>query len=870
MPAQKKTASSLFAALIGTLGFSALAGLLVTVMIAPALAVTGMTANNTIGAFESLPEYMVIDKQHQQNEIVAKNQDGSLFHIANVYEQNREEVSLDEMSDNLKNAAVAGEDRRFYNHGGIDIPSVVRAAIGQAAHTSSSGASTITMQLVRNIRVQEAFNETTDAAGNPITDKQRQKDIEAAVYPDLGRKLQEMKYAIGLEKKYSKQTVLAAYLNIVGMGSNTYGVQAAAQEYFATTADKLTIAQAASLVAIVQNPTRNSLSSPKNYAANQDRRNVILGFMYREHYITDAQYKEAVATKVDDKFVHLTAPAQGCLYAAAGYQFVCEDTVNRILHGNIAGLGSSKADGIAKWKAGGYTVYVSIVPALQDRANQVVKQYAPPDYDTFALGATAVTTQVGTGKILDMAQNKNFNNDPKNVQVSTTSLNFADDQVYGGSTGFQPGSTYKPFTLLSFLKAGHGLNETFDAGKLELNLAAFQDSCPDANGGWGGDYKYRNDAGEHGPYTIMRGTAQSVNSVFLQMGTKVDQCDTKADAISLGAHNAYGAQDGSDLHTNPSCVIGGCDNTVAPLTLAAAYAGIANGGFYCHPTMIDSMIDPQGNTIPGENANCAQSDQISPAVAGAAAYAMAGVFVGGGTAITSNPRDGTTYIGKTGTTDKAWHTWMVGSSHQTATAVWVGNIIGKQNTRLVRVNGINASVLRHSIFKPIAQAIDAYGSFGGGGGFPAPSRQYLTGSPATVPPGLIGGTPEAAKSAIELAELTYADGGQVDSDLPIGQVASLDPGEGATIARGTTVTVYTSNGLAVAAPNVIGKTYLNAKADFQTAGFTNIGPPGCQTLAPGDPPGSLGKVVTQVPAPGAVVNKATAVILKVGQLGPCP
>ncbi len=860
MPAQKKTASSLFGAVIGTLGFSALAGLLVTVMIAPALAVTGMTANNTIGIFESLPEYLVIGNQHQQNEIVAKNQDGTDFHIATVYDQNREELSLDEMSDFLKFAAVAGEDRRFYDHGGVDVPSVVRAAIGNVTGTSGSGASTITMQLVRNIRVQEAFNETG------VDDKQRAKDIAAATYPDLGRKLQEMKYAIGLEKKYSKQTILAAYLNIVGMGQNTYGVQAAAKEYFGTTADKVTAAQAASLIAIVQNPTKNGLFTPKNYAANQTRRDDILGFMHTEHYITDAQYEEALAIKVDDKFVHLSAPTQGCLNATPGYQFVCDDTVNRILNGNIDGLGSTKAEEISNWRAGGYKVYVSIIPALQDAANRIVKQYAPPDYTTFALGATAVTTQVGTGKILDMAQNKNYNNDPSRIDPSTTSVNFADDKVYGGSVGFQPGSTYKPYTLLNFLKSGHGVNETFDAGILQLNQASFQDSCPDANGGWGGIYKYRNDSGERGRYTVMRGTAGSVNSVFLQMGTKVDQCDTKNIAVSLGVHNAYGAQDGSDLRTDPSCVIGGCNNTLAPLTQAAAFAAIADGGFYCHPTLIDSLVDPQGNTIPGENANCGQSSEIAPDVAGAAAYAMAGVMRG--TAGASNPNDGTSYIGKTGTTDASVHTWMVGSSRQTATAVWVGNVSGEQALRNARVNGIQAAILRHRIFKPLAQTIDAYPGLGGGGKFPAPSAQFLTGSPTTVPTGLIGGTVQSAQSAIELAELSYADGGPIDSDLPVGAVASLNPGEGATVSRGTTVTVYTSNGLSVAAPNVVGKPYPNGKSDFQAQGFTDI-TQACEAAAAGDPPGSLNKIVSQVPAAGAVVSKSTPVILTVKQAS-CP
>jgi len=863
MPAQKKTASSLFTAVLGTLGFSALAGLLVTVMIAPALAVTGITANNTIGIFESLPEYLTIDNQHQQNEIVAKNSDGSDFHIASVYEQNREEVSLDQMSDWLKFAAVAGEDRRFYDHGGIDIPSVVRAAVnGAAGNAGSGGASTITMQLVRNIRVQEAFNEPG------VSDKQRAADISAATYPDLGRKLQEMKYAIGLEKKYSKQTILAAYLNIVGMGSNTYGVQAAAREYFGTTADKVTIAQAASLIAIVQNPTKNSLLDPKNYPANQKRRDVILDFMHTEHYITDAQYQAAVAIKVDDKFVHLSKPTQGCLNAAPGYQFVCDDAVNRILNGNVPGLGSNKAEGLANWKAGGYKVYVSIVPALQDAANSTLKHYAPPDYAPFpALGAAAVTTEVGTGRIIDMAQNKNYNNDPKNIQVSTTSVNFADDKIYGGSIGFQPGSSYKPYTLLSFLKAGHGLHETFDAGVRQLNQAQFADSCPDAQGGWGGIYKFKNDANEKGPFDILRATAQSVNAIFLQMGTKVDQCDTQKIAASLGVHRADGKQDGSDLYTNPSCVIGTCNNTIAPLTAAAAFAGIADHGYFCHPTMIDRIVSPAGDTIPGENANCGQSDQVPPDVADAAAFAMTGPF-NGGTAGAANPHDGTAYIGKTGTTDDSVHTWLVGSSHQTATALWVGNVSGKQPTRKIRVNGTTASLLRNVIFKAIAKAIDGYGSYGGGAGFPTPSGQFLTGSPATVPTGLIGGTVEQAQHAIALAELTYADGGPVDSDLPIGTVAALNPGEGSSVPRGTTVTVYTSNGQGTTAPDVIGKGYPQGESDFQNAGFTNI-TQACQVAAIGDPPGSFGKIVSQTPSAGAVVSKNTAVTLTVRQ-ATCP
>jgi membrane peptidoglycan carboxypeptidase len=856
MPAPKKSASSLFAAILGTVGFSALAGLLVTVMVAPALAVTGMTANNTLGIFESLPEYMVIDTQSQQNQIVAKNADGTDFPIATVFAQNRQELALDQMSDNLKNAAVAGEDRRFYDHGGIDVPSVVRAAIGQAAGTSSSGASTITMQLVRNIRVQEAFAEPSDTDAQK---KQRDADLLAATYPDLGRKLQEMKYAIGLEKKYSKQTILAAYLNIVGMGQNTYGVQAAAQEYFGTSASNLTVAQAASLVAIVQNPTKNGLFDPKNYAANEKRRDVILGFMQSEHYISDAQYKEAIATKVDANFVHLSKPTQGCLNATEGFQFVCDYAVRSVKNGEISSLGADKGAQIAAWNRGGYKLYVSVSPSLQQTAIQIVQSIAPPNETRFQLGAAAVTVQVGTGRIIDIATNKGYSNLPNNTDITKTSVDYAADFVHGGSTGFQPGSTYKPYTLLSFLAAGHGVNESFNAGIRQLDQSAFADRC---NGPWGGPYKFKNDANEQGVRTIMNATAQSINSVFLQMGTKVDQCDTRDIAISLGVHRADGAADGLDLDTEPSCVIGGCKNNIAPITQAAAFAAIANQGVFCQPILIDAVIDPSGNTLPGQNANCGQSAKVTPDVANTAAYAMAGVLKG--TAAASNPNDGTTYIGKTGTTDASVHTWMVGSSTATSTAVWVGNVQGTQAMRTIRVTGSSASVLRHRIFKPLAQAIDKVYP---GHAFPAPAKALLTGSPAFVPDGLIGGTPEQAQAAITTAELTYADGGPVDSDQPVGTVASTNPGGGAQVPRGTTVTVYTSNGLAVQAPNVSGNgtNYNDGRTAFQGRGFTNISQ-GCVVAQPGDPVTSLNTIVSQVPAAGAVVNKSTPVTLTIRKI----
>jgi membrane peptidoglycan carboxypeptidase len=661
MPAQKTTATGLLSGVLGILGFSTLAGVLAAVMVAPAIAVGGITANNTVGIFDSLPDYITLTAQREANEIVAKNENGTDFHIAYVFDQNRQSVALDEMSDYLKQAAIAGEDRRFYQHGGIDIPSVARAAIGQAQGDSASGgASTITMQLVRNIRFQEA---SAEPQATPEQKKQREADIKAAVYPDLGRKVQEMKLAIGLEKKYSKQEILAAYLNIVGMGGNTYGVEAAAEQYYSTTAAKLTIAQAASLVAIVQNPSANGLFTETNYAATESRRNVILGFMRSEGYITPAQADEAIKTPVKS-YIKPSAPKQGCYNATAGFQFVCQLVQDKIDAGQVTSLGQTAVQQKAAWAQGGYKVTVSIAPKLQTRANAVLADFAPAKTSSFALGAAETTVQVGTGRILLMAQNKPFNNldNPKTKGYSQlqlakqpySAINFNVDRATytNGGGGYQPGSSYKPYTLLNFLAQGHGVRETFNASKRTFKFSEFPDSCPDAGGG--PPFNVRNDEGEGGAYNVVRGTARSVNTVFMQMGQKVDQCDTQKIAESLGVHNALKNSDKNSpyygtttLSTLPSCIIGGCSNNVTPLMQAAAYAAIANHGVFCAPTLIDDITDAQGDDLGGERRDCGQDPLVTPDVANTAAYAMAAVFTGGGTAINAAPNDGTPYIGKT-------------------------------------------------------------------------------------------------------------------------------------------------------------------------------------------------------------------------------
>lgn len=862
MPAQGSKARSLLGAGIGLIGFSAIAGLLVTVMVAPAIAVTGMTASNSLNVFQDLPDYITIAEQRQRNTIVARAADGvTEIPIADIFDQNREEVTLDQMDEDLQWAAIDGEDRRFYEHGGVDVPSVIRAAIGQATKTSESGASTLSMQLVRNILILRAVNTEITA---DYTEDDYKADLRAATYPDLNRKLKEMKLAIGLEKRYSKEEILAGYLNIVLMGGTTYGVEAGAQRYYGVSASDLTPAQAASLVAIVQNPSKNGLDNAENFERNKARRDVILYWMHTQGHLTDEDYQTAKDTPVDETTVFQYAPRNGCTSAPVEYRIPCDYAIKSIYNGEVPQLGETKALQVAKWKEGGFKVVLSINPELQSYSHSVVGQYAPATETRMELGSSVTSVEVGTGRILVMAQNKIFD-ETGSGDPTTTAVNFSGDVKHGASTGAQPGSTYKPFVLLAFLNAGHGAMETFNASIRSVPSTAFRDTCNAPNGyAWDDSkpYEYRNDSGEAGLYTAVRGTAQSVNSVFVQMASELDQCEIRDMARSFGMHDAAGAVDGSDMETNPACSIGGCENNFVSSTIAAAYAGIANQGTYCSARIIDAIFTPSGEDLGPQPTNC-NPTLASPAVANTAAYAMAQVMTGG-TGSSSNPRDGTPYIGKTGTANKAQNTWMVGSSTRVATAVWVGNIRGEQSLRRISVNGVYGGTLRHAIFKPIAIQIDARYP---GGAFPGADASMMTGTPVIVPDNLIGGTPEQAKAAIELAKLSYEDGGQMDSDLPVGTVVYTDPASGASVPKGTAVKVFTSNGQAVMVPDVVtpNQNFNSARSQLQSAGFTDIGQ-SCVVAAVTDPPSSLDKVVSQDPSSGAVVNKNTKITLGVKKL----
>ncbi|TFB92402.1 penicillin-binding protein [Cryobacterium luteum] len=718
----RRTFHGALGGLLGFVAMSAAAGVLVAVSVTPVVALSGLAATNTISVFENLPGYVNIETLSQKSDIFATRSDGSVELLASFYDQNRIEVGWDAISQFAKDAAVSGEDPRFYEHGGVDLQGTLRATATTVAGGNTQGGSSITQQYVKNVLVQKC---------ELLTD-QRAHDAcyTAATKTTPDRKLKEMRLAIGVEKKYSKHDILQQYFNITGFGGTVYGIEAAANYYFNTTAANLTLPQAASLVAIVNNPVKFQLDKPASetngaangYAANKQRRDYILREMLRYQKISQADYDAAVVAPVEPV---ITEPSTGCQTALAN-AFFC-DYVTKILQTDPT-FGADAATRMLNFRRGGYDVYTTLDLDVQNAAVTTMNQQVPKVYAGGDVGAVITSVQVGTGRVLAMTQNKDYSQDPavQATGANYTGINYATDYAEGGSSGFQPGSTYKVFTLAEWVKEGHSLNERVDSRR-KANWGNFQDSClgPQNYDKEKPPWNPRNDANESGAnYSALQATVGSINTGFIGMAKRLDLCGIRQTAEAFGVHRA----DGNPLLQSAASVIG--TNEVAPLTMAVAFAGIANKGVTCSPIAIDRIVGPGGVEIPVPPSTCTQS--VDSTVAAGMAYAMRRVMTGGtGQTSNANTRPSVPMIGKTGTTDGAKDTWMSGASTKVATVVAVVSVTGTLSQRRQYFGRDQIATARHRMWPVVMSVVNAkYG----GDAFEELAPKYIPPPVVVAPP----------------------------------------------------------------------------------------------------------------------------------------
>ena len=712
-----RTAPRIIGALIGFVGLSAVAGLLAAMLVVPSLSVAGESLVTAADTFNALPSYLKITQPAQASAIYAQ-QGGKNVKIASFYVQNRTDVALTAVAKVMQQATVDTEDPRFYKEGALDLQGTVRGALATTLGHNVQGGSSITQQYVKNVLVQrcaQQFNVDTPAGQTAANQCYNQV---TATTP--ARKLRELRYAIGVQKKYSKTSILQSYFNIVGFGGTVYGVQAASEYYFGVPASGLSLVQAATLTAIINNPANLRIDRPTNklngaangYAATKARRDYVLRSMEKAGDITAVQVNVGVHTAVKPR---ITPQSNGCATAAtydAGY--FCK-YVELSIAADPA-FGKTEADRLATLTEGGLAIHTTLNLDLQKISQSAVSAYMPSSVPGLNVGAASTAVEPGTGRIVTMVQNTTFN-EVKTADPGSTSVNYNTDSNRGGSQGFQTGSSFKSFTLAAWLEAGHTLNQTVSTTEHKFVDSEFTNSCY----GIGNDpWPVSNADPAPASMTVLAATAQSVNSAFAQMGKQLDLCNIEKVAFGMGIHAADpDPKYGNPFLSVPPMILG--TNYIAPLTMATAYAGMANHGVVCTPIAIDSITDAAGRSLPVSKTTCTQG--MPPEIAAGVDYALQNVLKPGGTGASANPNDGVPIMAKTGTTDAAVQNWLVSSTSRIAQATWVGNISGTAGFYKTYINGQYGYSLKFSMDKIIIAALNS--AYHGGDAFPAPPQSEI-------------------------------------------------------------------------------------------------------------------------------------------------
>ncbi|WP_328359810.1 penicillin-binding protein [Streptomyces sp. NBC_00445] len=633
------------------LGVSVLAGAVLAGIALPAFGALGLAAKESVEGFDKIPANLKQPPLSQRTTILDANGD----QMATVYSRDRTVVDLKGISPYMQKAIVAIEDSRFYQHGAVDLKGVLRALNRNAQSGGvAEGASTLTQQYVKNVFVEEAGDDPTKVA--------------QATQQTLGRKIQELQYAIQVEEELGKKKILENYLNITFFGQQAYGVEAAARRYFSKSAKDLNLQESALLAGIVQSPSRYDPVNDEAEATK--RRNTVL---QRMADVGDVSQAEADKAKEAPLGLKVSKPKNGCITAVKGAGFFC-DYVREVFLSDKT-FGKTKEARAKIWNQGGLTIRTTLDPQAQESAQQSIKDHV---YKTDEVATAATIVEPGTGKILAMGQSR-----PYGFGKNETQINLSVNRAMGGGAGYQPGSTFKPIVAAAALEGGMPANKTY-AAPYEMNYPSPIQQC---------DGKvYRNDGPdpvkltnenetEVGPYSMEEATAKSVNTYYVEMIADIGTCPVVEMAKKMGVQRA----DGSKMDQGPAIALG--TQEMSPLTMAAGYATFASRGMYCTPVAIESISQRIGGKtksldVPKSTCSRAMSENTADTIN----TLLKGVVEDGtGTQAGLGSRPS---AGKTGTTDERYAAWFVGYTPNMAGAVWVGDPAHDRRMTDISIGGV--------------------------------------------------------------------------------------------------------------------------------------------------------------------------------------
>jgi membrane peptidoglycan carboxypeptidase len=753
-----------------------LAGLVVAAAMFPALAASGMAAKAGAESFEKLPAELTTTRAPQQTEVYAS--DGKTL-LSRFFDENRHDVTFDQIAEPMREAMIAAEDHNFYVHNGVDVKGTFRALLNNSTGGDQQGASTLTMQFVR---MSTIYTATTYA------------DAVKAGEDTTARKVREMRLAQQAEKQFTKDEILTRYLNLAPFGHNTYGVYAASSFYFGKKPKDLTIPEAALIAGMVKSPTFNDPLDPEGKERALDRRNWVIGQMVEIKAITPAEGEAAKKVKL---VVKGKRPPNGCTVVKPNdWGFFC-DYFRRWWLGQEA-FGATPYDRERRLHSGGYRVVTTLDPTAQKKARDNVEQRLKTGKKE-ALMIAAV--EPGSGRVRALATNRVFKLDnsankpttnPKNKGQRGTYPNTTNPLLTGGS-GYQFGSTFKIFTLVAALEKGYPLATSINAlpqYPSKYHGGTDSSACPGTDR-WCPKNSSPSLAGMHNAWT---GFGKSVNTYFVPLEEMAGAANTVAAAKKLGIrflapHEIEMANDKEQADGWGSFTLGVSSTT--PLDLANAYATLAADGKHCEPIPVQEIKDIDGKKLDVANPRC---DQAVDKDVARAAIDAARCPVGdqsafgechGSTSAAAYDVIKHPIAGKTGTTDSKRTASLVVTSRSMAVAGIMADPDWPETTE-----NMSHDIVNPAVYETLADIMKGKPRQD----FPRPSEKMAYGQQRSIPD-VTCQPAEAAKSTLESQGFRVEEIPEpVGSACPAGSVARTEPA-GRTVDGGLVV-LRISNGVA--------------------------------------------------------------------------
>src|SRR3954447_19454222 len=546
--------------------------------------------------------------------------DGSLIGVIHS-DTIRQPVGANKIPQDMKDATVAIEDRRFYDHGGIDPSAIVRAGWEDltAGGKPVEGGSTITQQLVRNLYIEDPED-------------------------TLKRKIIEAHLANQEEDQHSKDWILTQYLNTASYGTNegatAIGVEAAAETYYSKHARDLTLPEAATIAGLPQAPSQyNPLLNPRAALA---RRNEVLAAMEQQGKISASEYQDAIGRGLG------LDPGQKYNRIRDPYIF---DLVKQELQDRY---------GLNTVQSGGLNVYTTIKPPLQQAAQSAVDSCSVC-YSGGGPASALASVNPSNGEIVALASTQRYS--------LSSQFNFA------AHAQRQPGSSFKVYDLTTAIKQGIDPDTTYYDGSSPITL-----ETPG-----GSPWTVNNAEPGGGTMPLTQATWDSVNVIFAKLGLDVGPENIAKTAYEMGITSPLGIKGSREIpcKLGPNCfippadAIGGLSVGVTPLEQADAYATLANGGVHHAPTAIDRAVFPGGKVDePG-------SGDGKRVLTQGQAYEVTKVLEGvitSGTGAGYTSIGCSSEAGKTGTSEGLSDAWFVGYTPMYSTAVWTGHPLSRDYT----------------------------------------------------------------------------------------------------------------------------------------------------------------------------------------------